>query len=153
MPKKINFSFQRNELYVEEDFQFLPPFKNKLIQVKKLPYQKFSVWNWIYFFQAKKRNLCGRKLSIFATFKKMYPDKNFQAKLFQCLKLNTIFSTNGSKCMGKQNMTIHFFHLLKIGFRQVLPCQKISVFEVEYSFLISGTNCMWKKNINFCHLP
>ena len=83
----------------------------------------------------------------------MYPVKNFHAKLFQCLKLTTIFSTNGSKCMGKQNMTIHFCHLLKSGFRQVLPCQKISVFEVEYNFLISGTNCTWKKTINFCHLP
>ena len=50
-------------------------------------------------------------------------------------------------------MTIHFCHLLKNGFRQVLPCQKISVFEVEYNFLISGTNCMWKKTINFCRLP
>ena len=54
----------------------------------------------------------------------MNPNKNFHAKLFQCLNLTTIFWTNGSKCMGKQSMTTHFCHLLKNGFRQVLPCQK-----------------------------
>ena len=78
----------------------------------------------------------------------MYPIKNFHAKKFQCLKLNTIFSTNGSKCMVKQSMTINFCHLVNYGFRQdyqflspfknciptKIPCQTISVFEFEYTF-------------------
>ena len=30
MPQKFNFLFQRNELYVEEDYQFMTPFKKQI---------------------------------------------------------------------------------------------------------------------------
>ena len=71
----------------------------------KFSCQKVSVFESSYLvFLSKEVNVWEIKawLSIFVTFWKMYPDKNFHAKKFRWLKMNTIFSTNGSKCMGKQ---------------------------------------------------
>ena len=56
--------------------------KNKFIQVKTSK-PKIQCLKWIYFFQPKEQNICGRRLSILATFQKtIYPGKNFYAKNF-----------------------------------------------------------------------
>ena len=123
-----------------------------------------------------------KKNNNFCTLSKKYPDKYFHFKKFQCLKLNTLFSLKGTKCIQKK--TINICHRLKNVSRQVCPCQKSSVFEIELFFFqskernvcgrrltffvtlkkklsrqnshakksIKGTKCMWKKNINFCTL-
>ena len=49
--------------------------------------------------QSKEGIVCERRISIFAPFQKMYPDNYFHFKKFQCLKLNTLFSLKGTKCI------------------------------------------------------
>ena len=79
--------------------------------------------------QSKEGNVCERRISIFAPFQKMYTDKYFQFKKFQCWKLNTLFSLKGTKCIQKK--TINSCHRLKNVSRQVCLCQKNSRFEIE----------------------
>ena len=129
---EIEYTFfnQRNKKYVEEAYQFLPPIK-KCIPTKsdKYFYTKiFSVWNWIHFFQPKEQNILGRRLSIFAIFKKCTPTKTYMPKSFSVWSWKHFLSIDGTKLILKE--TISFCHLSKNGFRQVLPCQKISLFEV-----------------------
>ena len=52
--------------------------------------------------------------------------------------------------MWKKN--INFCHLLKIGFKQILPCQKISVFEIECTHFNQRKEIYVKEDYQFCHL-
>ena len=85
----------------------------------------------------------------FVHFLKMYPDRNFHAKKLECLKKNTIFSTKGTKSMLKKPINfsdwnsdwnfIHFFQLKQVNawenkvWLPIFPCQKASLFEIEYT--------------------
>ena len=131
---KLNILFfnQRNEIY-EEDYQFLTPFKKCITTT--ICILKISVFETGYtFFNQKDEMYVKEGYQYLSPFKKCIATKNFHAKKFQCLKFHTLFSTNGNKCMGKQSMTINFCHILKNVSQQKLPCQKVSVFEIEYKF-------------------
>ena len=102
------------------------------------------------FFNQRKEMFVKVAYQFLSTFIKSYPDKYFSAKKFQRLKWNTLFSIKGRKCMWKK--TINSCHILKNVFRQVLPCQKVSVSENEIIFAIKGTVNIWTNTTNFSHL-
>ena len=52
--------------------------------------------------------------------------------------------------MWKKNF--NFCHLLKIGSKQILPCQKISVFENECTHFNQNKEIYMKEDYQFCHL-
>ena len=126
---EVDYTFfnQRNKIYVEENYQFLPLFKKQIIQVKtSIP--QIHCLKWKYFFQPKKRNICGSgwRLSIFVTFQKMYPDKIYIPKSFSvwswlhflqskeqklCEKRLSIFAT-----FQKTNYPGKNFHAKKFSF-------------------------------------
>ena len=56
----IHFLQSKEQKYKEEDYQFLPPYKKQIIQVK-VSIPQIHCLKWIYLFQPKKR---------FATFQK-----------------------------------------------------------------------------------
>ena len=87
-----------------------------------------SVWNGIPFFHSKEGKVCQRSvwLSILSPFKKCIPTSTSMPKNFQCLEVNTLFQ---NKCMA-----ISFCHLLKNVSRQLIPLQKVSLIEIEYTF-------------------
>ena len=98
--------------------------------------------------QSKEGNVCERRISIFAPFQKMYPDKYFHLKKFQCLKLNTLFSLKGTKYIRKK--TINICHHLKMYPDKSVHAKKVQCLKLN-SFSIKGTKYMWKKTNIFCH--
>ena len=176
---------------MEENYQFLPPFKKQFIQVKTsipqihclkwiyffqpkkrnicgsgrrlsifVSFQKmypdktympknFSVWSWLHFLQPKEQKLCGRKLSIFATFQKtIYPGNNFHTtnSLFE---MNILFSAKETKYMWKWKKTIYFCHLSKKCIPTKFTCQKVAVFEVDYTFFNQRNKKYVEKDYQF----
>ena len=103
-----------------------------------------SVWNWIFFFQSKERNVCKRRLSIFVSFEKLCPDKYFSAKNFQRLKLNTLFSIKRRK--WKKCMTINFCHLLKIVSRQKFHAKKFQCLKIHTLFSTKEVH-VWENKV------
>ena len=62
----------------------------------------------------------------------MNSDKYVHAKKFQYLRLITLFQSNEGKFCERRLSIFVTFH--KNVSRQVLPCQKVSVFEIEATF-------------------
>ena len=80
------------------DYQFLSPFK-KYISTK-IPCQTFSVFEFEYTsFNQRKEVFVEEDYEFLSPFIKNYPERYFHAKNFQCLKLNTLFSIKGGKCL------------------------------------------------------
>ena len=69
MPKNFNFLFQRNELYVEEDYQFLPPFKKQIYPGKNF-HTKNSVFEMKINFQIKGTKYMWKKTITFCHLSK-----------------------------------------------------------------------------------
>ena len=92
-------------------------YPDKSVYAKKIQCLKLNI-----FCQSKERNVCGRRPTFFVTFKKNLSRQNSHAKK----------SIKGRKCMWKEN--INFCTLSKNVSRQLLPCQKTSVFKNEYNF-------------------
>ena len=68
----------------------------------------------------------------FLSHKKMYSDKYVHAKKIQYLRLITLFQSNeGNVCERRLSIFVMFHKNVS---RQVLPCQKVSVFETEHTF-------------------
>ena len=62
----------------------------------------------------------------------MNSDKYVHAKIFQYLRLITLFQSNEGNVCERRLSNFVTFH--KNVSRQVLPCQKVSVFEIEHTF-------------------
>ena len=130
--KQIYFFVQRNELYVEEDYQFLPTFKKQIYPGKNF-HTKNSVFEFEYTPFNQRKEIYVKEDYQLCHLLKKYTDKYFHTKKFQFLKFEKKkFSIKGTNCMRKK--TINFCHLSKKVFREKLPCQKISVFEISYTF-------------------
>ena len=69
MPKKFNFFFQRNELYVEEDYEFLPTFKKQVYPGKNF-HNKNSVFEKNILFPTKGTKYMWKKTINFCHFSK-----------------------------------------------------------------------------------
>ena len=146
MPENFNFLFQRNELYVDEDYQMLLLFKKQIYPGKNF-HTKNSVFEMNIHFLTKGTKYIGKKTINFCHLSKTYSDKNFHLKKFQCLKLNTIFSHKGTKCIRKK--TINICHRLQNVSQQVCPCQKNSVFEIEYILFQSKERNVSRRRLIF----
>ena len=103
--------------------------------------KSFSVYYSIHFFQSKEGIVCERRLSIFDTFLKMYPEKCFHNKKFQCLKLKIFFFKSKERNVCGRRLTV------------LSPLKKIYPDKISHAKMsIKGKKYMWKKNINFCTL-
>ena len=98
---EVEYTFlnQRNEKYVEEDYQYLPPSKN-FIPTSTIS-KSVSVWDWIHILNQRNEMYKKEDYQFLSLFKKMYPNPNLHAKKFQCLKVLTFFLIKGRKYMGK----------------------------------------------------
>ena len=81
----ILFFFQRNELYVEEDYQFLPTFKKQIYPGKNF-HTKNSVFEFKYTPFNKRKEIYVKEDYQLCHLLKKYTDKYFHAKKFQFLK-------------------------------------------------------------------
>ena len=88
----------------------------------------------------KNINFCQHSKNKFIKVKTSIPK-------IQCLKLNILFSTKGTKYMWKK--TINFCHLSKNVSPQKFTCQKVSAFEIDYTFF----NQRNKKEEDYQFLP
>ena len=84
------------KLWIPTRLSILSPFKNCI--PTKIPCQTISVFEFEYtFFNQRKEMFVEEDYQFLPPFIKMYSDKYFHAKKFQCLKLNTLFSIKGGK--------------------------------------------------------
>ena len=110
---KLNILFfnPRNEIYLEEDYQLLEPFKKCI--PKSTCILKTSVFENEYLFSIKITKCMWRK-----TINICHLPKNVFRQKLPCQKNSVFeisynFSTNGCKCMEKQSMTIILFSPFK----------------------------------------
>ena len=105
----------------------------KNVSRQVLPFQKDSVFETeLTIFIQRNEMYAKEDYQYLSPFKKCIPTSMSMPK--KCSVWNWIFffSIKGTKCMWKK--TNIFCHFLKNVTRQVLPCQKTSVFKNEYNF-------------------